>query len=259
MKTIKITTVFALFMMLAPVTIQAQEENKEKAFQAFWVHEDQVKPSKTDEYVNITKDFNAACKKHNFEGAWNVAQLSNGKFLTITPIEKLGDIDDYSMAPLVEKMGEENFSAIFDRYNKCYDKHGSYVVIRNNNLSYMPDGMSTTQEGLDYRKWHFIYVTPENRAEMAKNMKAIKELFASKNSKMHYRVYVNGFGQIGDYFLVVVSAKDAEDYAKRSKENRALLGPDSKATFDAVFNLASDYEEVTGGMRPDLSYSYKKE
>ena len=254
MKTIKITTVLALLIMLSPIVSQAQEE---KAFQAFLVHEDQVKPSRTDEYEKTSKDFIEACKKHGHEDSWNVAQMSNGKYLSITPIEELGDIDNASMAPLIEKMGEENFSAIFDRFNTCYDKHGSYVVIRNNNLSYMPDGMSTTQEGQNYRKWHFIYVTPENRSEMSKNMKAVKELFESKNSKMHYRVYVNGFGQIGDYFLVVVSAKDAEDYAKRAKENRALLGPDAKATFDAVFNLASDYEEVTGDMRPDLSYSHK--
>ncbi|OUR92236.1 hypothetical protein A9Q87_07080 [Flavobacteriales bacterium 34_180_T64] len=254
MKTLKISILLILALMLTPTISIAQDDNN----QAFWIHEDQVKPSMIDEYENLSKAFNAACAKHNFEGSWNVAQLSNGKFLSITAIEKLADIENFSMASLSEKMGEEDYKALFDGYDKCYDKHGSYVVIRNNDLSYMPDGMSTVQEGLNYRKWHYIHVTPQNRSEMAKNMKAVKELFVAKTSKMHYRVYMNGFGQIGDYFLVVVSAKDAEDYAKRAKENQALLGPDSKATFDAVFNLASEYEEITGAMRPDLSYSPKQ-
>ncbi len=72
---------------------------------------------------------------------------------------------------------------------------------------------------------------------------------------MHYRVYTNGFGQLSDRFVIVVSAKDELDMAQMSVENRKLLGPESKAKFDAVFNLASEYEEVTGRMRPDLAYT----
>ncbi|RKE90858.1 hypothetical protein [Ichthyenterobacterium magnum] len=252
MKTFKQTILLVFVTVLTSFSAQAQDDN----FQAFLVHEDQVKPSKTSEYEAISKEFNEDCKKHNFEGTWNVAQTSNGKFLSISAIKNLGDIDNFSMVPLVEKIGKEKFASYFNRYDKCYDKHGSYVVLRNNDLSYMPDGMSTTQEGQDYRKWHYIYVTPENRSDMVKKLKAVKDLFVNKNSKVHYRIYTKGFGQMEDYFLVVVSAKNAEDYAKKSSENRTLLGKESKAVFDAVFNLASRYEEVTGSMRPDLSYSF---
>ncbi|WP_323788546.1 hypothetical protein [Psychroserpens sp.] len=250
MKTLK-TFVLALFLSLIPIVTFAQDD------QAFLIHQDQVKPGMVETYEAISKEFNEECKKLDFKAAWSVAQMVNGKYLSITPIKNLGDIDNMSMAELSEKMGKEKFKSYFDRYNKCYDKHGSYVTILSNDLSYMPDGMSTTQEGMNYRKWHIISVTPENRAKMAENMKVVKDLFVSKKSKMHYRVYTNGFGQIGDSFIVVVSAKNELDMAQLSEENRKLLGPESKAKFDAVFNLASDYEEVTGGMRPDLSYSNK--
>lgn len=249
MKIFKTTIVLALILLLIPTLSYSQN------IQAFWVHEDQVKPGMSSEYESITKEFNEISKKNDFKANWSVAQMTNGKYLTITPIEKLGDIDDFSMAELSKKVGEEKFKSYFDRYNKCYDIHGSYVTLLNNDLSYMPDGMSTTQEGKEYRTWHIISVTPQNKAKMAENMKIVKDLFVSKKSKMHYRVYTNGFGQIGDRFVIVVSAKDELDMAQMSVENRKLLGPESKAKFDAVFNLASGYEEVTGRMRPDLSYS----
>lgn len=251
MKTLKTTLALALLLLLIPTLAYSQN------IQAFMVHEDQVKPGMTTEYETISKEFNDVCKKNDFKGVWSVAQMTNGKFLTISPIEKLGDIDNFSFAELSKKIGEEKFKSYFDRYNKCYDKHGSYVTLLNTSLSYMPDGMSTIQEGKEYRTWHIISVTPQNKAKMAENLKIIKDLFASKKSKMHYRVYTNGFGQIGDRFVIVVSAKDELDMAQMSDENRKLLGPESKPKFDAVFNLASEYEEVTGQMRPDLSYSNK--
>jgi len=43
-------------------------------------------------------------------------------------------------------------------------------------------------------------------------MKGIKDVFASKGSKNHYRVYRSGFGNLEGYYLVAISAKDEIDY-----------------------------------------------
>ncbi|MGJ8592463.1 MAG: hypothetical protein ACSHXF_07940 [Aquaticitalea sp.] len=248
MKTLKITIVLTFLLVLTPNLSNSQDA------QPFMIHVDQVKPSMISEYETITKEFNQLCKTNDFKGDWSVAEMINGKYLTIVPIEKLADIENFSFAGLIEKIGEEKFKSYFDRWDKCYDKHGSYVTLLDHELSYMPDGMGTLQEGQDYRTWNIISVTPQNRAKMVENIKIIKELFISKKSKMHYRIYSNGFGQMGDSFVVVISAKDELDMAQKNVENRKLLGEESRAKFDAVFNLASEYEEVTGRMRPDLSY-----
>ncbi|CAM1339547.1 hypothetical protein [Tenacibaculum aestuarii] len=226
--------------------------------QTFLIHEDQVLPSKQGDYVAVSKEFITLCKENNFPEPWKVAQMNDGKFLIITSLKNFADLDKNPMEDLAKKVGKEKFGSYFEKFNQCYDNHGSYVIILNNELSYMPDGLTITQEGLDYRKWFFMDVSAKNKSEFKEKMKEIKDLFVDKKSKMHYRVYESGFGQVGDRFVVVISAKDGLDYAQKSEENRNLLGNDFKLKFDHLYSLLSNYSEISGRMRPDLSYTPKK-
>ncbi len=88
--------------------------------------------------------------------------------------------------------------------------------------------------------------------------KEIKDLFVAKKSKMHYCVYESGFGQVGDSFCCGYICKNGLDYAQKSEENRNLLGNDFKLKFDDLYSLLSNYSEISGKMRPDLSYTPKK-
>ena len=245
--------VCTILLFALSMTSFSQNDN----YQAYLVHRDEVKPSMSAEYEKLAKDYKAACEKHASTESFSVAETSDGSIMSITPISKLGDIDNRN-DDLREKMGADAYAALMKNFNKCYDNHGSYVVLLNKELSYMPNGIQTTEEGKNYRKWHFMYTTPENKAALGDKIKDIKKMFADKKSKMHYRVYENGFGQMDDYFLVVVSAKDELEYAQLTAENRQLLGPESKASFDALMKLTSRYEETTGNMRPDLGYTAKQ-
>ncbi|MCK0146960.1 hypothetical protein MWU78_14985 [Arenibacter sp. F26102] len=244
--------VFVLLVLLTPCPALAQAEKN----QAYYVHEDQVKPSMIQKYNEVSKDFMEACKKHNLQDiSWQVASTSTGRYFNISPIENMAELDKNVMAPLSEKMGEEAFRNLFKRYNECYDKHGDYMIYLNKELTYMPEGISTTTEGQNYRKWHFLHVTPSNIQNLKGKLKELKALYTSKGSKEYYRIYHNGFGNMGDYYLAVISAIDAEDYAKKSKENEALLGEEGKKLFDEVFSYVLKYETETGEMHPDLAYT----
>jgi len=98
-------------------------------------------------------------------------------------------------------------------------------------------------------------VAAKNVSKTREAIKAIKDLFAQKNSKMHYRIYQNGFGHVGDRFVVVISAKSALDYEQISEDNWKLLGKEARPLFDNLNSLISSYREISGWMRPDLSYS----
>ncbi len=175
--------------------------------------------------------------------------------MSITPITKMADLDMNSFAPLREKMGKEAFSNLFNRYDNCYDTHGGYIVILNNKLSYMPNGLTQTQEGLNYRRWHYLYVTAANKSKVRENLEKVKALYAKKGSKVHYRVYQNGFGSMGDYYMVAISSKNGEDYEKNSAENKTILGDTAKPIFDELFKYVSKYEMKIGEMKPELDYS----
>jgi len=252
MKTFK-TTLLGVTFLLMPFISNAQGN------QAFWIHADHVKPSMTGEYEKVSKDFIAACKKYDLKDAdWSTAHIEDGTYLSITPIKNMADLDKNTLAPLAEKMGNDNFNAIFERFNKCYDKHGDYLVVLNSELSYMPNGLTINTEGKNYRKWHFLYVTPENVQNLRGKIKELKALYEKKGSKEHFRIYRAGFGTMGDYFLAVISAKNAQDYAIQSDENEALLGEEGKKLFEDMFKYVYKYESKGGAMRPDLSYTTSK-
>ncbi|MRX66157.1 hypothetical protein [Maribacter luteus] len=254
MRTLKTTVLIAAMLLLLPNLNIAQESKN----QAFYVHEDQVKPSMVQEYEQISKEFKEACTKHDLQDlSWEVASTSSGRYFNISPIKNMAELDKNVMAPLAEKMGEEAFMDMFKRFNKCYDKHGDYIVYLNEELTYMPEGISITTEGQNYRKWHFLHVTPENIQNLKGKLKELKALFTKKGSKEYYRIYHNGFGNMGDYYIAILSAVDEEDYAKKSKANQVLLGEEGKMLFDEIFKYVSKYEVESGGMHPELAYSPK--
>lgn len=252
MRTRKFNVLLAALLILPMGLLQGQESKN----QAFYIHEDQVRPSMIEEYDKISKEFADACKKHNLQDiSWNIAATNTGRYMSISPLKNFAELDKNVMAPLSEKMGKEAFRDLFKRFNACYDKHGDYVVYLNNELTYMPEGISTTTEGENYRIWHRLNVTPGNIQNLKGKLKELKALFEEKGSKEYYRVYHNGFGTMGDYYVAVISAKDAADYARKSAENEALLGEEGKKLFGEVFQYVSKYEVETGEMRPDLAYS----
>ena len=240
-----------LFCFCLSVSLWSQEGKN----QAFWIHEDQVKPSMMTEYEKASKDLVQACKTNNVANIqWSVASMDDGTYLSITPIENLADIQNMNFNDLKEKIGDESFNKMFENFNKCYDKHGDYITILDPSLSYMPDGLTTNTAGEDYRVWHRMEVTPANMQNLQTKMKDLKNLFATKNSTMHYRIYRSGFGNVGDSYVAVISAKDAMDYDSKSAENDKLLGEDGQKLFNEMFEYVSAYQVKRGAMRPDLAY-----
>jgi hypothetical protein len=252
MKNLKTTLLLATLLLTAIFTMTAQN-------QMFTIHADYVKPSMEAEYVSASKAYIAECKKYNLQNAdWTEVRLDNGTYLTYETIPNMAALDVNSDAPLVEKMGKENYQALLDRFAKCYDRHGSYIMTRIENLTYMPEGANAAQEGNNYRKYHYLYVTPSTAKMVAEKIKAIKDLYVKKGSKEYFRVYHSGYGTLGEFFLVAISAKDEQSYAIQSDENDKLLGEEMKLLLDDLFKNISRYDPVTAYIRPDLSYTATK-
>jgi len=250
MKTIK--TTFSLTFILY-LTI-----NFSQAQQAFQVHQDNVKPSMLMEYEKIAKEFNAASVEHNLQTSWVTATSNDFKYFYITPIENFAELDKRPFADMAKAMGDK-FGDMFDRFDECYDSHGTYIIVSDNELSYMPEGVTTAPEDENYRKWFYMYYAPKNADEVREGMKAVKELFTSKGSTNYYRVYRDGFGQMEQFYLVSISAKDEIDAAQKGKANEEVLGPERWETFSKVMNYITRMEEYSGEMRPDLAYSPKED
>lgn len=175
MRTQKFNFLIVSLLLLPMGLLQAQEKKN----QAFYVHEDQVKPSMTQQYEEVSKEFVAVSKKYNLKDmSWVVSATNTGRYINVSPMKNFAELDKNVLAPLSEKMGKEAFSDLFKRYNTCYDVHRDYVVYLNNELTYMPERVSS--EGKNYRAWHFMHVTPSNIQNLKGKLKEIKALYKKR-------------------------------------------------------------------------------
>lgn len=249
MKTIK-----NAFLLTLALCLTLNISNAQKMFQ---VHQDNVKPSMMLEYEKIAKEFHAACVEHNLQTKWLVTTMDDFSYLYVTPIENFADLDKRPFADMAKAMGDK-FGDMFNRFDKCYDSHGDYIIVMDEELTYMPEGIDQVQEGMDYRDYYFIHYTPENGKGLREAMESVKDMFADKGSKSHYRVYRTAFGSMDSYYMVAMSSKDAMDSAQKEKANQDLLGPERFEVFNKVLKYADKMEEVTGEIRRDLTYNPQK-
>ncbi|OIQ29618.1 MAG: hypothetical protein BM564_05250 [Bacteroidetes bacterium MedPE-SWsnd-G2] len=250
MKTSKINLSFALLFLILPLLSFAQEDK----MQAYWVHEDQVLPSKFVEYENMNKELISELKKHNIKDEiWYAASTSNGNYYYITPIKNMAELDRPLFGSLADKIGEDKLQDMFKGMSSCYSKHGDYIMHLDNSLSYSPEGVEANPDH-NYRKYYTLHVSPESMPHAAKVLKKIKDFYKSKNSKMGYRVYQSGFGTMDSFFMIAVSSKDGLSFETESEANDKLLGDERYKVFNELLKHLTKIEEQTGMMRPELAY-----
>ena len=252
MKTFKTTLLLVLFLIGTSSTLFAQE----KQANLFWVHEDVVKPAMVSTYEKVCKDLTSNLKKHNIQDFHAiVTNTADHRYLWVSPISSMADINYTAFKELSEKMGADAMDALFDEMNKSYDTEHDYVIQLDEELSYMPGGMTQTPAGQDYRKFHYFHYSPGNEDALREKSAAIKRLFESKGSKVHYRTYKSGFGARGAYYMVAIAATDAVDYASKIAENNQLLGQEWQNAWMDFQSELLEYEIIEGRMRPDMAYS----
>ena len=111
MNSLKTTLLTALAFVLFTNFAIAQDNDT----QAYSVHEDQVKLSMIGDYEKANKELVAKLKEHNIQDVnWITSTTQDGRYLYVSPIENMADLDKRPFAALAEKMGGEEMGAIFD-------------------------------------------------------------------------------------------------------------------------------------------------
>jgi hypothetical protein len=223
----------------------------------FSVHTDYVNFNKMTQYEEAAKQLKDECVKHDIKDAnWMTVSAEDGRYMYVTPIKNMADLDKNTMSGLYEKMGEEEAGKMFKKMNECYDSHGDHIVYYIPELSYNPEGYS--RDGMNEREYHFLYYSPQNGAALGEAMKGIKDLWAEKGVKYGYNVYHSGFGSDKGYFMVAIAGKNAMYFAETGEENDKLLGEDGQKALYDMIQLTYKYDQVNADIRPDLSYTPKE-
>ncbi|MFT4804253.1 MAG: hypothetical protein ACJAZK_000836 [Psychroserpens sp.] len=220
----------------------------------FAVHTDNVKFEMMPQYESLAKQMKEACLRHKIADAnWTAISIEDGRYVYITPISSMADLDKNPMGSLSEKMGAEAVKEMLGEMDQCYDSHSDSVVHHIAELSFMPDGYNT--EGKNHREYHLLYYAPKDGQAMKEAMANVKALFQSKNVKTGYDVFHSGFGSEENYYMVVISGKDDIEVAQSGLANKEAMGDEGQATLFNVIKLAKRYDQVEAEIRPDLSYN----
>lgn len=246
------TTLFGLlFIFFISISLSAQNDR----YQMYVVHEDHVNENMKDKHHDADKAIVKAAKDHNMKGMdWITFVADDNRVMYLSPIKNMAELDNNPFEDLGKKMGGDALEKLFDKYDGTYSKHGDYILRLDNELSYMPDGMTTTPANEDYRELTFYHIPPGKGEKAEELARSVKKMYTDMGSDIHYRLYKSGFGNMGNYYMVAVAAKSPEDMERKRKENMDLLGEKGEAMFDEIENHFADIEKVTGYIRPELSY-----
>ncbi|MEP7231390.1 MAG: hypothetical protein ABI691_14110 [Ginsengibacter sp.] len=251
MRTAIRTGIVMLAAFFSISTLYAQDSSK---YQVYYIHEDPVNTSMVAPYEKTATDLVANCKKVKLADGWLTLTMEDYRYIYVTPIKDMGELDKNTFEPLEKSMGREAYLKMFADFDKCYDSHRDYTIVLNKEYSYMPGGVNINPEGTPYRHFTYYYITPQNFAKAREIAKAFHDLYVKKGSKLQYRLYRSGFGEKENYYLVVAGAKSAEEYEKMSAENRILLGDEGKELYGKLLQTISGVKDISATAREDLSY-----
>ncbi|WP_179344788.1 hypothetical protein [Winogradskyella ursingii] len=236
-------------MLLAFQFVNAQDAQPTM----FVVHTDHVKFNMIPQYEEASKKLNEQLKKHNSDAIYTAISVEDGRYVYVSPIENMSDLDENPMTILSENMDKDELKNMFDKMDECYDSHYDYVLHHSTDLSYIPEGYTTANKNA--REYHFLYYSPKNAEAMNKAMADVKKMFNDKGIKSGYNVYHSGFGSTENYYMVEIAGEDSASIAMGGKENNKMMGEDGDAAMYSVISLATKYDQVRANVRPDLSYT----
>lgn len=244
-----------LCICLAVAPVLAQDAPKS---QLLSVHEDNVIPSKVEEYEKTALGLVDAIKTHKVSSlSYTAASMDDYTYIYFTPVENLGAVDkmNTSFGELEEKMGKNAFRAMMKTFDACYPTHRNYLVSLRPDLSYKPEYGAQISDGLNFRHWDYYHIHPNMQDEA----EAIAKEWVALNEKMKspegYRLYENSYGLEGPVFTVVQSGKSAADFYARSEAWMKRAGDAGQSLMKRTMKVVRKFESKDGMIRPELSVS----
>ncbi len=223
------------------------------------IHEDNVYPSKVEEYENAAKSLADAIKANKAPISYTAAFVDDYTYLYFTPVDDYGAIDKMNgdWSQLQEKMGKGPFDGLMKSFDGCYPTHRNYMVRLRPDLSYNPTFGAQVSDGLNFRHWDYYYI----HTGMEDEAEAIAKEWVALNEKIKwpegYRLYVNAYGAEGPLFIVTSSAKSASDFYTRNEEWMKKTGEAGQELMKRTMKVVRKFESKDGMIRPDLSSSPK--
>jgi hypothetical protein len=224
----------------------------------FVLHQEVVRPDRVEAYEAATKEFVATVRQHQKASPqfhFNTVQGDDFTYSFVLPLADLTSLEaiNQGFGALAQAVGEAKFADLMKRSGATYEWTDESLLIEEPGMSYAPaNPRLKPEEGL-YLHFDLYYVQPGREAEADALAKQFVALFTQKAVPDGYRLVKVLLGKDMPLYVVVVSAKDAADFAARDAANRQTLGKEGEALFARAAALCRRIDHYGGRVRPDLS------
>lgn len=243
----------SLFLLFLAATVLAQQPAPPTLL---YIHEEVAVPSKIADYERTTKEFGAMMRGANIAFHYDAFSTDDFHYFYVMPMKGMGDVDrimQIFMAELPQKVGQEKVLDLMRRSGATMQKTNEWIVLRRDDLSYVPAKPRLKPEEMKARRWDYYYIKPgmEDMVDQISNeWKAASKALESGDGWTLFQAVVGG-----DLPLVVVSfaGKDAADIAAQDEKFMASLGEKGQALMAKTFQIVRKFDVKYGHWRPDLS------
>ena len=248
-------------LLLAAVTLSGQTPAAPAtpAPQYFLIHEEVARPSMVAQYESVTRDLlNAFTEKKADPKVFGMRLYTSPDFhyYYVVPISSWAAMDAFpaSWASISQAVGKDRWKDLMLRGNSAMSSYNEYVIMRRDDLSYVPANPRVPVQDRMYAHWSFYYVDAAHTDDIEQVAKDFVALYKSKNLDTGFTVYQVMSGNDLPLYIVSSAGRNAADYWANDERVNAILGNDVRPLQARAASYTRKLEMREGRLRPEMSY-----
>ncbi len=244
---------FAIAFIAFSKSALAQDAPKD---QLWVVHEEVAKIDMLQQYIKSSKEWAALMHEGGLDLTFYASERNDLHFYYVGQIANYAGIDAIyeKFQKAMDKTNKEKFNSMMEANNASIESTREFVVRWSAALSYVPKAPRLKEGEANFAHWHFVHYKPEDRDKVMGVLKEWKAVFEKNNYPDGYGIFLMELGGDSNEFVVYKTAKSAVEYYKNEADKTKEMKDEENMLYGKVLPYLVSTKEITGWLRPDLSY-----
>lgn len=245
-------TILSFAIIFCFFLLSAQEKQKQ---QLWFCQTEMVKPSKIDQYYQLSIQMAELCKKGNFPFSFYVWQTNDMNFELWTPIDSISDVSKILKAWENFDMPEE----IDKKFSETLESYSFSTFLFNYKHSLPPKNNVLIPEEIEYCRWQEIQYQVGKYKELTLLMDEIKEMHKELGMMDNIVYSINGvMGFDNPNFILADLAVSRKVFEEKQENAMSKLSAEQKTKIQEsnlkILQLTNRYKMKELYKLPKLSY-----
>lgn len=239
-------------MFIFPLNAQDQANH----YQGYIIWEDRVFPSRVEPYEKMVREQMALYAEAGFPYRIDVYNTSEYVYYWVFEIDQYADIDTlHQEFNRVYLEDPDRLEAINDGYTGTHESTLSWTCYSDPSLSFKPRGLHQPDSERPYLHIGFCYPEKGKMQQAREVMEGYVDLAREKQAVLGWDTFIGDMGVETPLFFWASYTKDAAEFFRLNASDFDRMGDSADDLWMKLQGVMRKYEEKTGWLRKDLSYS----